>query len=50
MDVVPTPDIEKWKENPFEGVIKNGYVWGRGAIDMKHMMMAWMETLEILIK
>jgi acetylornithine deacetylase/succinyl-diaminopimelate desuccinylase-like protein len=26
---------EKWSVPPFDGVIKDGYVWGRGAIDFK---------------
>lgn len=34
MDVVPA-DSRLWKEPPFSGVIKDGYVWGRGALDMK---------------
>ncbi len=34
MDVVPA-DKESWSVDPFGGVIKDGYVWGRGAVDMK---------------
>jgi len=34
VDVVPTND-EKWQYPPFEGNIAGGYVWGRGALDMK---------------
>jgi len=34
MDVVPA-DPKEWKEPPFTGVVKDGYVWGRGALDMK---------------
>jgi len=26
---------EKWTVAPFDGVVKDGYVWGRGAIDFK---------------
>src|SRR4051812_36098802 len=34
MDVVPaTPEF--WSSDPFSGQIKDGYVWGRGTIDMK---------------
>jgi len=34
MDVVPvSPNF--WSVDPFSGVIKDGYLWGRGAIDMK---------------
>jgi acetylornithine deacetylase/succinyl-diaminopimelate desuccinylase-like protein len=34
MDVVDA-DPERWSADPFGGEIRDGYVWGRGAIDMK---------------
>ena len=34
MDVVPVTR-ELWHEDPFTGVIRDGEVWGRGALDMK---------------
>ena len=34
MDVVPA-DAKLWKEPPFSGLSKDGYIWGRGALDMK---------------
>lgn len=34
VDVVDVKD-QNWSVDPFEGVIKDGYVWGRGALDMK---------------
>ena len=34
MDVVPASPAS-WSVDPFSGVIKDGYIWGRGAIDMK---------------
>ncbi len=36
MDVVPA-DRRYWTVDPFAGERKDGYVWGRGAIDMKGM-------------
>ena len=34
VDVVPTK-YEAWQYPPFEGKVIDGYVWGRGALDMK---------------
>jgi acetylornithine deacetylase/succinyl-diaminopimelate desuccinylase-like protein len=34
MDVVPV-SRQYWSVDPFAGLIKDGYVWGRGALDMK---------------
>ncbi|MFL5483309.1 MAG: M20/M25/M40 family metallo-hydrolase [Gemmatimonadaceae bacterium] len=34
MDVVPATPAS-WSVDPFSGLIKGGYIWGRGAIDMK---------------
>ena len=36
LDVVEA-DASKWQRDPFGGEIADGYLWGRGAIDMKHM-------------
>ena len=36
LDVVPA-DAAEWSVDPFGGEVKDGYVWGRGAIDMKDM-------------
>jgi acetylornithine deacetylase/succinyl-diaminopimelate desuccinylase-like protein len=37
LDVVPA-DPAAWTHHPFGGEIDDGYVWGRGAIDMKDMV------------
>ncbi|MFL5549905.1 MAG: M20/M25/M40 family metallo-hydrolase [Gemmatimonadaceae bacterium] len=34
IDVVPVTPAS-WSVDPFSGIIKDGYIWGRGAIDMK---------------
>lgn len=34
MDVVPV-SRQFWSVDPFAGLIKDGYLWGRGALDMK---------------
>jgi acetylornithine deacetylase/succinyl-diaminopimelate desuccinylase-like protein len=37
LDVVPA-DASEWSVHPFSGAVQDGYVWGRGAIDMKDMV------------
>jgi acetylornithine deacetylase/succinyl-diaminopimelate desuccinylase-like protein len=36
LDVVPA-NAEDWQVDPFSGEVKDGCVWGRGAVDMKDM-------------
>lgn len=51
-DVVPvTPGTEAdWKHPPFGGVIADGAVWGRGAIDDKGSLVTLFEGVEILAR
>lgn len=35
IDVVPA-HAEDWSVDPFAGVVKDGMIWGRGAVDMKN--------------
>jgi acetylornithine deacetylase/succinyl-diaminopimelate desuccinylase-like protein len=35
IDVVPVADPTRWDHPPFSGALAAGYVWGRGALDMK---------------
>jgi acetylornithine deacetylase/succinyl-diaminopimelate desuccinylase-like protein len=37
LDVVPAPPDE-WTHDPFGGDVADGYVWGRGAVDMKDLV------------
>ena len=37
LDVVPA-DPAEWSVHPFSGAVQDGYVWGRGAVDMKDMV------------
>ena len=34
-DVVPPGDEAAWQDPPFSGALRDGMVWGRGAVDMK---------------
>jgi succinyl-diaminopimelate desuccinylase len=40
-DVVPPGDLALWKNDPFSGVIRDGFLWGRGATDMKGAIAAF---------
>jgi acetylornithine deacetylase/succinyl-diaminopimelate desuccinylase-like protein len=44
MDVVPATR-EYWSVDPYAGTIKQGYVWGRGALDMKGTAIAELMAL-----
>lgn len=39
---------ERWSTNPFGGEIRNGYLWGRGALDDKAMVIANLAVLVAL--
>jgi acetylornithine deacetylase/succinyl-diaminopimelate desuccinylase-like protein len=36
IDVVPA-NASDWSVDPFSGLMKDGFIWGRGAVDMKDM-------------
>jgi succinyl-diaminopimelate desuccinylase len=45
-DVVPTGPEENWQLPPFEATIKEGYLYGRGAADMKGSLAAMVVAVE----
>lgn len=45
-DVVPTGPVENWRSPPFEPVIRDGYLFGRGAADMKGSLAAMVLATE----
>ncbi len=49
-DVQPVDPIEKWKSPPFEPVIKDGYVYARGASDNKGQCFYTLTALEALFE
>ena len=51
LDVVPVEEAAaaEWSHPPYGGVIADGYVWGRGAIDVKTGVILWLEAVEGLL-
>jgi len=47
-DVVPAEDASEWKHPPFSGEIADGFVWGRGAQDIKVTLASMMHAAERL--
>lgn len=47
-DVVPVSTT--WSVDPFKGVIQDGYIYGRGALDMKGHLIAVFESVERLLE
>jgi carboxypeptidase PM20D1 len=52
LDVVPVDEVTilAWHADPFKGEIKQGFIWGRGALDMKNHTVAIFEAVEALIE
>ncbi|MCY4261131.1 MAG: succinyl-diaminopimelate desuccinylase [Rhodobacteraceae bacterium] len=41
-DVVPAGDLDGWADDPFGAAIRDGRIWGRGAVDMKSSVAAFL--------
>src|SRR5690606_7042217 len=48
-DVVPTGDVAAWTAAPFEGESRDGVLYGRGAVDMKGGIAAWVAAVSRLL-
>ena len=48
-DVVPTGPLEDWTSDPFEPVVREGLLYGRGAADMKSGLAAMVTAAEALV-
>jgi succinyl-diaminopimelate desuccinylase len=46
---VPSGPVDQWHTPPFEPTIKNGFLYGRGAADMKGSLASWVVALETFI-
>ncbi len=42
--------VDQWKSQPFSGQIKDGFVWGRGALQGKGQMVAILEAVETMLR
>jgi succinyl-diaminopimelate desuccinylase len=49
-DVVPTGPVDAWRSDPFDPVIRDGRLYGRGAADMKGSVAAMCVALEQFVR
>jgi succinyl-diaminopimelate desuccinylase len=49
-DVVPTGPLEEWHSDPFDPVIRDGMLFGRGAADMKSGLAAMVTAVESFVR
>jgi succinyl-diaminopimelate desuccinylase len=47
-DVVPPGEVAGWSSDPFGAEVRNGTVFGRGAVDMKGGIAAWIAAVAAL--
>ncbi|KQW81794.1 succinyl-diaminopimelate desuccinylase [Brevundimonas sp. Root1279] len=48
-DVVPTGATEAWSSGPFAAEVKDGVLYGRGAVDMKGGIAAWVAAVSHIL-
>ena len=48
-DVVPTGPVERWASDPFIPTERDGYLYGRGAADMKASLAAFVTAIESFV-
>jgi len=47
LDVVPAPP-DRWTHDPFRATVDDGWIYGRGAVDMKNLLAMELEVLRLL--
>lgn len=48
MDVMPADNVEEWTNPPFEAIVRDGKMYGRGTADMKGGLMASVMAVQLL--
>ena len=48
-DVVPTGPSDQWSAQPFEAEVRDGVLYGRGAVDMKGGIAAWVAAVSQIL-
>jgi len=48
-DVVPSGPLDAWHSDPFEPTLRDGYLYGRGAADMKSSLAAFVTGIEAFL-
>lgn len=49
-DVMPVEPLELWKTDPFDPVVMNDHIWGRGADDDKGQAMIQVKAFEYIVR
>ncbi len=50
VDVVPPGDLEEWDTPPYEAIIKDGKIFGRGTLDDKGMIIASLYAMKAVLE
>jgi succinyl-diaminopimelate desuccinylase len=48
-DIVPSGPLEAWRSDPFKPTIRDGFLYGRGAADMKSSIAAFVTAIETFV-